>query len=357
MKKIVFAFIYFLFYATSFAQWSSVNIGTTQDLYSIDYYSSTETWIGSYNQIIKTSNSGSNWSIINPIKDLSNVQVLPANMNDLALTSANTAIGTGFFYMGNTECILTTTNGGANWNQATVNNSVPLLRYINSVDVLSNRAVAVGNNGRLAISSNSGSTWNFVTSGTANLINDVKFISIDTIIAAGNGVILKSINGGATWVANTSFTTSLKSVSCKNNVVYIATEYDNTILKSINFGVSYTTIQLPFSSTGNVCAVNKDTLIVTSANGLYVSKTGGQYWEKYILPNYKPIKMIDYLTPNNLMAVGDLGYVIKTSNLALAQVSPINSFSLVGNTNRCLGDSLILNNTTAPLVGYSYIVN
>ncbi len=354
MKKIVLMIVSFLFYSTSFAQWSTVNVGTTQDLYSIDYYTVNDIWIGSYNQILKSSNGGSSWSIINPIKDNSNVQVLPANMNDLALTSTNTAIGTGFFYMGNTECILTTTNGGANWNQATVNNSVPLLRYINSVDVFSNRAVAVGNNGRIATSSNSGSTWSFVTSGTTNLINDVKFISIDTVIAAGNGIILKSLNGGTTWIANTSFTTSLKSLSCKNNVVYIGTEYDNTILKSTNYGVSYTTIQLPFNSTGNVCAINKDTLLVTSTNGLYVSKTGGQYWEKYILPNYKPIKMIDYLTPNNLIAVGDLGYVIKTSNLALAQTAPINTFNLVGNSNKCLGDSIILNNTTAPLPGYSY---
>ncbi|MFN8116007.1 MAG: PKD domain-containing protein [Bacteroidia bacterium] len=353
-KTIVCLFIVLGLFNKIFAQWSSVNIGTTQDLYSIDYFSSNDIWIGSFNQIIKTTNGGTNWSIVNPIKDPTNVQILPANMNDLALTSANTAIGVGLFFMGNNECILTTSNAGANWTIATNNNTVPLLRYINTVDVFSNRAVAAGNNGRLAISSNSGASWTFVNSGTIKMINDVKFISIDTVIAAGEGVILKSLNGGSTWTAITTYTTSYKSVSCKNNVVYIGSEYDNTILKSTDYGVTYTSMPLPFTSKGIICAIGKDTLMCAASDGLYVSKTGGQYWEKYNLTGYKPIKMIDFLTPNELFAVGDQGYVIKTSNLSLAPTLPICSFSVQANATLCLNDSITLINHCAPLAGYTY---
>ena len=254
MKKAsILLLIVFGLFNKNFAQWNNVNIGTTQDLYSVDYFSSNDIWIGSFNQIIKTTNGGSNWNIVNPINDPTNIQILPANMNDLALTSANTAIGAGLFFMGNNECILTTNNAGVNWTIATNNSTVPLLRYINTVDVFSNRAVAAGNSGRLAISSNSGGSWTFVNSGTVKMINDVKFISIDTVIAAGEGVILKSLNSGSTWSTITTYTTSFKSVSCKNNVVYIGSEYDNTILKSTDYGVTYTSMPLPFISKGIIC--------------------------------------------------------------------------------------------------------
>ncbi|MBP8033600.1 MAG: PKD domain-containing protein [Bacteroidia bacterium] len=355
MKKAsILLLIVFGLFNKNFAQWNNVNIGTTQDLYSVDYFSSNDIWIGSFNQIIKTTNGGSNWNIVNPINDPTNIQILPANMNDLALTSANTAIGAGLFFMGNNECILTTNNAGVNWTIATNNSTVPLLRYINTVDVFSNRAVAAGNSGRLAISSNSGGSWTFVNSGTVKMINDVKFISIDTVIAAGEGVILKSLNSGSTWSTITTYTTSFKSVSCKNNVVYIGSEYDNTILKSTDYGVTYTSMPLPFISKGIICAISKDTLLCSASDGLYVSKTGGQYWEKYSLAGYRPIKMIDFLTPNVLTAVGDQGYVIKTNNLSLAPTLPICTFSIQGNTNLCLNDSITLINHSAPLPGYTY---
>ena len=137
MKKAsILLLIVFGLFNKNFAQWNDVNIGTTQDLYSVDYFSSNDIWIGSFNQIIKTTNGGSNWNIVNPINDPTNIQILPANMNDLALTSANTAIGAGLFFMGNNECILTTNNAGVNWTIATNNSTVPLLRYINTVDVI-----------------------------------------------------------------------------------------------------------------------------------------------------------------------------------------------------------------------------
>ena len=126
MKKIFIVLAAISFFGKTYAQWSNVNIGTTQDLYSVDYYSGNDIWIGSFNQIIKTTNGGTNWSIVNPIKDPTNIQILPANMNDLALTGANTAIGAGLFFTGNNECILTTNNAGVNWTIATNNNTVPL---------------------------------------------------------------------------------------------------------------------------------------------------------------------------------------------------------------------------------------
>lgn len=334
-----------------YSQWNVVNVGTTQDLYSVDYYSLNDTWIGSFNQIVKTSNGGTNW-IINPVL-WTNGASIPGNMYDLALTGSSSAIGTGLFNSGNCEFILNTTNGGSDWNIASQDCTVPLLRYIRSVDLFSTNAVAVGNNGRIAISNNSGSTWSFVTSGTSILINDVKYATIDTVFAVGNNLILKSVNGGANWTS-TSISGGFKTVSCKRNVIYVASA-SSTLLKSTNYGTSYSTINLPFSCNGVIYAISKDTVLAASDDGLFISQTGGQYWEKYIIPSFNTINMIDFLSPNNGFAVGDFGYAIKTNNLSGAPTDPVSSFTIQGGgSSFCLGDSITFINATAPFPGYSY---
>ena len=70
----------------SFAQWTIVNTGITQDFNSVNYYSPSTIWIGSYNQIVKTTNGATSWSIINPIKDVSNATIQPANIYDINVT-------------------------------------------------------------------------------------------------------------------------------------------------------------------------------------------------------------------------------------------------------------------------------
>ena len=356
MRKFLLFFSVCLFiYSNGFAQWSTVNVGTTQDLYSVNHYNNSDIWIGSFNQIVKSANGGTSWSIVNPIKDPSNIQILPANMNDLALTGSNSAIGTGLFFTGNNECILTTANGGTNWTIATNNSTAPLLRYINTVDINGANVVAVGNTGRMFTSSNSGASFTFITSGTTKRLNDVKFASADTVFSVGEGVIMKSVNRGANWTANNTYTASLNQVSCVKSTIYIGTTYNNQILKSVDYGNTYSVINLPFVSTGVIYAVSKDTILAAGNTGLYVSKNGGQYWEKYNLTGYQQVKMFDRLPSNQLYAVGNTGYVIKAGSIAAAPSLAITSFSIQGgSTSFCLGDSVTLNNYTAPVAGYTY---
>lgn len=336
------------------AQWNIVNTGTTQDLYSVDYYSTNDIWIGSFNQFVKTGDGGSSWTIINPLKDPSNANIQPANLYDIALTSPTTAISTGYFLLGNVEYILRTTNGGTNWSYASSLNTGTLPRYLNALDIFSTRAIAVGNTGRMVRSTNSGATWSYLTSIGSSLISDVKFATFDTVFAAGDNKVLRSVDGGITWTTQT-ISGAFKSVSCDHNIIYIGNSTGNTMLKSVNYGLSYSTIALPFNYQGVLYAVNKDTLLAAGIDGIYSSFNGGQYWEKYDLPSYQSVKMFDFLNSSNGMAVGLGGYVIKTGNLASCPSLPVVSFTVQGGiTNICSGDSLTFLNTTAPVSGYSY---
>lgn len=334
------------------AQWNNVNTGTTEDLYSVDYYSPNDIWIGSFNQILTTGNNGSSW-VIRPIKDDAGQNFPAANMYDIALTSSTNAIGTGFFLFGNAEYILTTTNTGDNWN-LTYNN--PTSGSIRMVDLSSQRAVAVGANGRIAVSNNAGSSWTFTNSGINTLITDVKFASHDTVYAASGNKILRSVDGGVNWTIK-SFASSFQNISCDHGTIY-AGGY-NSLMKSKDNGLTYTDIPVPFEYAGVIYALNKDTLLAAGKDGLYVSRSGGQYWEKYILPSsFHEVKMIDFYNLENGIAVGEKGYVIRTTNLSKTPRVPLSLFSIINNTSTyCLGETITFTNTSVPGCTYKWLMN
>jgi len=353
-------FLLFIFLVTLstgklFSQWSTVNPGTVDDLYSVDYYSANDVWIGSYGHIAKTTNGGSSWSLLNPLKDNNNLTIAPINVWDLALTGSSNAIMTGFYSLGNTEVIYTTGNGGVTWNLTSQNTSVSLPRYLKALDVFGSNCVAVGNNGRIAVSSNSGNSWSFVNSGTAITICDVKFLSADTVFAVGNGLILKSTDRGTSWNP-TAITGGFLTISGQKNVIYVGSATNHFMVKSTDYGATYTTLSAPSTFNGVLYAINKDTVLAAGSDGLYISKTGGQYWEKCILPgSYQEINMLDFLTANQGYAVGNAGYVIKTNNLPGCHSIPIGIIAIQGgNPNICLGDSITFINSTTPLSGYTY---
>lgn len=357
MKKVIFfVLVLLLNKGEIYSQWNIINVGTTQDLYSADYYSVNDIWIGSFNQIVKSSTGGTSWNSGSLVDNSSNI-IQPVGIYDLALVSSTNAIGTGLFSLGNVEQIINTSNSGTSWSYVSTNTTVGLPRYLNSLDVSSTRAIAVGNNGRIARSTNGGNSWSIVSSGISTYINEVKFATYDTVFAVGDYRILKSVNGGATWTYTTVNGGLFRSVGCDHSTVYIGDAANNSVLKSINYGTSYSTINLPFSYQGVLYVVDKDTLVAAGDDGLYVSRSGGQYWEKYILPSYIPIRMFDFYDQNTGIGVGNTGFVIKTDNLSLAPKIPISTFSISGASTYCVGDSVFFANSTIPGCNYQWKIN
>ncbi len=352
MKKLILAALAFSCFNSVQAQWNTVNLNTTYDLHSVDYYSSNEIWVGSFNRFFKTSNNGANWTNVYPMNDIFGAQIY-GSMYDVLITGTNSAICTGLYFLGNNEVILKTTNGGTVWDYASNNNTVPLVRYLSALDKSGVNMVAVGNNGRIAKSTNSGNTWGFVTSGTTELINDVKYFSADTLIAAGENLILKSVNGGSTWTLM-NIAGDHHSVAGSHNVVYIGVENSSIMKKSVNYGSTFSTLNLPFTYSGILYSLGADTVLAAGDDDLYISVTGGQYWEQFNLPGYYELKMIDFLNANSGFAVGSSGYAIRTNNISSTPSFPIASFNIVGGSSFCLGDSVVFANTTAPIPGYSY---
>lgn len=352
MKKLILSALAFFCLNNAQAQWISANLNTSFDLQSVDYFSANEIWVGSFNRFYKTSNNGVNWTQVYPMYDTFGAQLF-GTMYDVSITGTNSAVCTGLFFLGNDEVILKTNNGGTNWDYASINDTVPLLRYILSVDKSGVNMVAVGNNGRIAKSTNSGNTWTFVSSGTSEVINDVKYFSTDTLFATGENVILKSVNGGNTW-SLMNITGSHHSITGSHNVVYVGVEYSSIMKKSVNYGSTFSTINLPFESNGVVYSLGADTVLAAGDEDVYISTTGGQFWEKFNLQGYSKVWMFDFLNANSGIAVGAAGYAIRTNNFSATPSFPIASFNIPGGADYCLGDSIVFANTSAQLPGYTY---
>jgi photosystem II stability/assembly factor-like uncharacterized protein len=117
-----------------------------------------------------------------------------------------------------------------------------------------NTVFAVGNNGAILRTINSGSSWELVQSNTTSQLYDVAFPGTTTgYICGANGVLLKTTDGGSTWNPCTTGTTLHLRSLCflDESTGYISGSSasdpfqfgadSGIILKTINGGQSFTT--------------------------------------------------------------------------------------------------------------------
>jgi PKD repeat protein/photosystem II stability/assembly factor-like uncharacterized protein len=367
MKKIylilTFTFICQIFYG----QWSVTNLGVNEPLYSVDYASPNEIWIGSYDGMFKSNNGGLNWGTKKTIQ----VSFLNYNYTeffDVRGLGNDTAIFIGKMLGGNVQRILKTNDGGSSWFTTYTNNPFQTNSSYNALDVFNNKLIAMGTNCGTAFSYNKGNNWI-----TANFTNgfdvvDVEYATNDTLVCITKHRIFYSTNGGGSWIfANTPIgigslnLENFRSVSCYRNVSYV-TSSTNKLFRSIDFGSNYSIIDLPTidsSLSTHVKTINKDTLLFCDSKGLYISKSGGKYWEKFIIPGFKKINMMDTYGNDKLIAVGNQGYqgyVLQNTQIYNSLTLPKSNFRFSSNVlpNYCYGDSIVLENLTDSLAGYSY---
>jgi hypothetical protein len=130
----------------------------------------------------KTFNGGINWTSLE----------LPLYCMRLSFTNSLTgwALGTQNYYY---FYIMKTNNGGSNWSPAY---SAP--QYLNNILLFTtNTGWAVGNNGKIIFTSNSGVNW-ITQQSTVNVnLQDIEFVNQTTgWIVGDNGTILKTTTGG-----------------------------------------------------------------------------------------------------------------------------------------------------------------
>jgi len=233
--------------------------------------------------------------------------------------------------------LLHTDDGGNSWTEQ-MHTPGGQIRYYQSVHAFNiNTVMAAGPESDLRFSTDSGSTWEKISSGPTQDLSAVSFVNMNTGWAVGddfvvlktvdggenwqsnyydidgsrftdvcfvnesvgwitcgmysgpylNGVVLKSIDGGYGWqIVTDVFRTILYSVYFINEQVGWASGADGCIKKTSDSGVSWTDQANPFTGTGktinSIYFVNADTgwACVNSGGSLIHTTDGGSTWQE-----------------------------------------------------------------------------
>jgi photosystem II stability/assembly factor-like uncharacterized protein len=211
---------------------------------------------------------------------------------------------------GNAGTIIKTTNGGNSFQTLTASFTQNLNR-ICFANI--NSGYVVGDGGLILKTNNAGATWDSVYSGVTQSLNAINFISASKgFVGGAAGVILRTIDSGNTWVSSANGITAGQSdqvndIFFTDSLTGFAT-VSNTIYKTVNGGVTWSALLYNMTFTyRDIQFLNKDTGFVCGNAGMYfVIRTinGGQTWEQSYTSNVAPFNQITFDTDNNILLAG-----------------------------------------------------
>ncbi|MBI2482889.1 Ig-like domain-containing protein, partial [Candidatus Uhrbacteria bacterium] len=276
---------------TSVNAWTSVTSGTVQHLRAVAIRpsgSSDAVAVGRGGSIRYTTNAGTSWSSINTggfFSELNAVDCSPSM--DAAYTCV--AVGdAGDDGGGNTVGGIVFSGVGAAgvgglWgtpNQYAENANVTLL----GVAVPDNiTAYAVGTGGVIYKTTNGGSQWTALASGTATTLRDIACYSTSSCVAVGDsGLVLWTNDGGTSWATASAGSWAMYGVSATDNSsTYFAVGADADIWKTIDGGSSWSEVSPGSLVTTfrSIYCLNANTCIAVGTSGVVVRTTnGGSTW-------------------------------------------------------------------------------
>ena len=236
------------------------------------------------------------------------------------------------------------------------------------VAINSTAAMAVGENGKIFTTSNSGTNWSESESGTINDLNSIDFLDV-VIVIGDSGIVL--VNEGSSWIDNSisnasnlydvsvvsysSFNDSLIFVSGMNGEIWkwsngswidlsgatgvnsdiygidfvnethgIAVGEDGLIIVTENGGLSWEPSDIPESVNGlsfyDVAFINPIRAFVAGENGTFMRSSGtgdssiGYNWVVWDTGSTSTIKAISYSSINKVWIVGDNNFIALTKD-------------------------------------------
>jgi photosystem II stability/assembly factor-like uncharacterized protein len=318
--KIMITLILLLFSLQVNAQWRWINpYPHGSDFNSVYFISSSTGWIGaSDGKIFKTTDGGNSW-------EEKSVTTVWNTIKDIYFLNENTGIAAGRHYFdGDVKgFIINTLDGGANWNiiyteSSPINGlafSSSLIGYaagdeviykstdqgvtwfkqfehpfnLSDVYAVSDMVVAAGSDGAILRTTNAGSSWHIVSSGTAQDLNRIYFINNLTGFAVGSsGTIIKTTNAGLSWTnVNSSTSEDLTSIVFTSPANGIITGNNGIILRTTNGGSSWELRNsIPDRNFYSIYMLNSNSGIAAGSYGLKaVTTDGGESWST----DYKPV--------------------------------------------------------------------
>ena len=190
------------------------------------------------------SNSGANWSLIGPVSPpsgnnegigrINDIEFHPTELNTLYVSAPNGGIWI-------------TTNGCDSWSNIT-SNLINEAIHDFVIDQNDDQILYAATGSGVFKTTNGGVTWNIIETA---IFRKIVLTSSGTIYGLASTFAEKSVDGGLTWsqISSTTYANPFYDIQIQPgspNTLYIS--LGGGILKSTNAGSSFTTLNLPFSS-------------------------------------------------------------------------------------------------------------
>jgi len=249
------------------------------------------------NSLFKTTDGGQNWDSV-----ITNLIGTPVEFKFLNMNTG---------YLTTDEYCYKTTNGGLNWSAIyhstdTYNNSIITSFHSNndSCFIYTKRA-------QLHRTYNSGANWQSLYGENNWHLQDVNFFDANTGMAVGeNGSVFKTSNSGIEWIYNSAGSAFFTSVIMTDNQT-AWTAGKGALYKTTNFGVNWISKSIPFYNLKTICITNSQTAWLLG-DSVFKSTNGGDNWSFVMAPNYTTdyIQFVDMQTG----WIGGANYMLKTTN-------------------------------------------
>ena len=292
--------------------WTSHRLGSVSNFYDIHFLDVNTGHIAGWS-LLRTTNSGINWNIV-----------------------ADTGIYCSSFINSNTgwaggrsnNCISTTTNGGINWSvqYSQVNSSCQKIHFS---DINNGWAILyvgqVNPSCIIARTTNRGENWitnNYIGS-SSNIPKDFFFINNQTgwVVGTGNStnnlpsIISKTTNGGINWISQSvlnNYAWQYSVYFLNNNTGWITG--DGIVLKTTNSGNNWLVLVTSSVYGYSISFFDENTGYIASSNGLFKSTNGGINWVFSKYNQSVGVRTSYFLNANTGWIAGYNGAILKTTN-------------------------------------------
>jgi photosystem II stability/assembly factor-like uncharacterized protein len=283
-----------------FAQWSNI-YNHPGSFNRIRFVSNTVGFIQDYSTLKKTTNGGISWTNVDSLaSQYMRTDMYWLNANEgFALFVENLGFGN---YQG---WIRKTANAGASWSAM---QQIPVNAYYNGIWFSSSSTgYVVGNGGRILKTTNGGTSWVQLNSGTTDDLYSI-YLTSTTVgwVGGDNGRILKTTNAGSTWTSQfSSINYEFQDLwfTDANNGMAVGTY---GMMRTTNGGTSWTAISgLQINQLLSVMFPSADTGYVSAIGGtVYRTIDGGANW---LAMNQIGI---GYFARDLWFTSNDIGYVV-----------------------------------------------
>jgi photosystem II stability/assembly factor-like uncharacterized protein len=308
--------------------WTNINYGyaasiTGFNAYGFDKNASNMMVVGTYGEMIRSTNGGTNWANLMYRKSLANF-----SGEVYASSGSGTVIAVGV-NLGSNDAILSSQDGGNSWNTP----NFAINSYCSSISMLNpNTGWVSGRYGLLFKTTNGGQTWDTTLAWNPVLVpyfgNGIDMVNANTgwIVGGIPGVggvtkIFKTTNGGINWVEQVSAYTG--PVGVKVDMVDVNTGYMSHgagLQKTTNGGDNWVNIVYPAPVSGvsftPVKAVDANTVFTGGTNSqVYGTTNGGTTWDSLNFPvKAGTIFNTDWYDSQNGVACAVIGVLGRTTN-------------------------------------------